>query len=164
MSVQQFLTWLATGFGAGAMPWMPGTAGALIGLVPAVALTRMRPRTHWIAAIVLLVLAIPICEAGSGSLGGHDDPRIVADELLTAPLITAALPLGRHPGRLAAAFILSRVLDVTKPPPAPAVERLPGGIGIVMDDVVACLWTIALGHLGCRAWRRWTRMGPPPRG
>lgn len=155
MSLQPLLIWFATGFGAGALPWAPGTAGALIGVVPAVAMGRLRRRTRLVVAIVLIAAAMPICSAGSAALGGHDSRRIVADELLTFPLVTAMLPIAHRPAPLAAAFVASRLLDVAKPPPALAAEQLPGGIGIVMDDVVACLWTVVLGHAVSAGWRRW---------
>ncbi|MFP3983649.1 MAG: phosphatidylglycerophosphatase A [Desulfurivibrionaceae bacterium] len=150
--------WLATGLGLGYVPLIPGTAGAIAGVVPAVVMGRQRWGKRLITTVVLVVLAVPVCEYGSQIYGGDDDPRIVADELLTMPVATVALPVSRHPALLAGVFFTSRVLDNLKPPPARAAQRLHGGIGIVLDDVAANIWTLALGLI----W--WRYFGKPDRG
>lgn len=144
---------LATGLGLGYTPGLPGTAAVLPGVALALGLGRMRRRAGLAAALVLAAVAVPACEYGSRAFGG-DDTRIVADELLTFPIATALLPVNRHPGLLAGVFVTSRILDGIKPPPARAAQRLHGGIGIVLDDIVANLWSLALGLIGWRLWRR----------
>ena len=145
--------WVATGFGLGQLPWLPGTAGAALGLLFALALDRLSFRRRLLAVMSLLVLAWVVCES-AWRLTGYDDPRIVADEWLPLPVATVALPVSRHPALLAAAFIVSRVFDAVKPPPAGAVEKLHGGIGMVLDDVFANLWSLLLVFVGWRVWRR----------
>lgn len=141
----------------GHVPLMPGTAGGLGGvllaLAVAVAVGRLRRRARLLVAAGLVVLAIAVCEYGPTAYAGKDDPHIVADELLAFPLATAASPVRGHPLLLAGLFFSSCILDVFKPPPARAVESLPGGIGIVLDDVVANLWTVLFGLIGWR-WHR----------
>lgn len=153
LTVDGLLQWLAAGFGLGYLPWLPGTAGAALGLLIAVALDRLHWRPRLLAVIALILLALPLCEYGWRASGG-DDPRIVADELLTVPLATVALPVSRHPALLAAVFVVSRILDGLKPPPARAAEKLHGGVGIVLDDLVANVWTLLLAFIGWRWWRR----------
>ena len=145
-------SWLATGLGLGCTPWLPGTAGALAGAVAARAIGRLRARARLPATLAMVVVALPVCTLGDRALPG-DDPRIVADELLTFPVATLALPVRRHPGLLAAVFVGSRVLDGLKPPPARAAEGLGGGVGIVLDDVVANVWTLVLALAGWHAWK-----------
>lgn len=77
-------------------------------------------------------------------LGGKDPHAIVIDEVAGMTLAVVAFPL--TPPVLAVGFLLFRVFDVVKPFPARLAERLPGGIGVMADDLVAGLY--ALGALG----------------
>jgi phosphatidylglycerophosphatase A len=151
MSAESVGIFLATGMGLGHVPGLPGTAAAIAGAVLAIGLGLMRWRARLAATLALLVLAVPVCEYASQVFGG-DDNRIVADELLTFPIATALLPVNHHPGLLAGAFVTSRVLDGLKPPPARAAQRLHGALGIVLDDVISNLWSLALGVIGWRVW------------
>ena len=148
MTVDDLTSWLAIGFGLGYSPIIPGTAGALGGVLLSVVISRWRRRAQVAAIAFLLALAIPVCDHGSLNYAGSDDPRIVADELLVFPLATATLPVRQHPGLLAGVFITSRLLDSTKPPPARIASQLPGGMGIVLDDVVTNLWTLLIWASG----------------
>ncbi|WP_166805080.1 phosphatidylglycerophosphatase A [Nitrosococcus wardiae] len=151
--------YLAIGLGLGYISYFPGTAGALLGIIIALALDRLRPWMQLLTTVVLVALAVPICEYGAREYQGSDKARIVADEALTFPVATVALPVRYHPALLAGVFIISRVLDSLKPPPARAVEKLPGGIGIVYDDVVVNAWTLLFGLIGWEWYhRRWRNM------
>lgn len=145
--------WLATGLGLGLLPWLPGMAGALAGVPIALGLARLRPRPRAVVIVLLLGVALVVAHGATAAFATKDDPRIVVDELLAFPVATAALPIGRHPGLLATAFVTSRVLDGLKPPPARRVERLAGAPGIVLDDVVTNLYAL-LVMLAGRAWLR----------
>ena len=144
---------MATGGGLGYVPGLPGTAGAAAGLLFAVGLARVRAPLRVGAVVMLVLVAVPVCEYGARAFGG-DDMRIVADELLTFPVATAALPVTGRPMLLAGVFVASRILDGLKPPPARVAESLHGGVGIVLDDVVANAWTLLLGMLAWRIRRR----------
>ena len=144
---------MATGGGLGYVPGLPGTAGAAAGLLFAVGLARVRAPLRVGAVVMLVLVAVPVCEYGARAFGG-DDTRIVADELLTFPVATAALPVTGRPMLLAGVFVASRILDGLKPPPARVAESLHGGVGIVLDDVVANAWTLLLGLLAWRIRRR----------
>jgi phosphatidylglycerophosphatase A len=130
-----------------------GTAGALLGAFLAALLARLPGGWRLAATGALLLLAIPICEHSARDRPVSDDPRIVADELLTFPVATATLPVRNNPALLAGVFVTSRVLDGLKPPPAGRAEELAGGLGIVLDDVVANAWTLLLWLLGRRLGR-----------
>ena len=148
---------LATGFGLGLSPVASGTAGTLLGLPIMLGLAPLwaHPafRAHSgsgalmaqiIAAFGLLLLAIPICDVAEKHFGRKDDGRIVADEFMTFPIGLLGLPL--NPWVLALAFFTNRVFDVLKPFPANRLQRLPGGLGIVVDDGVAALYSLLVNH------------------
>lgn len=139
---------LATGFGLGLCPVASGTAGTLPGLLIILALGPLwqGPVLGQIAAAIALgLIAIPICDVAERHFGVKDDHRIVADEYLTFPLGMIGLPL--VPWMLAVAFLTNRVFDVLKPPPARQLQALRGGTGIVIDDVIAALYSLVVNHV-----------------
>ncbi|MBU0716106.1 MAG: phosphatidylglycerophosphatase A [Verrucomicrobia bacterium] len=154
---------LATGFGLGLSPVASGTAGTLLGLPIMLGLAPLWAHpAFWahpvfraysgsgvlmvqmIAALGLTLLAIPICDVAEKHFGRKDDGRIVADEFMTFPIGLLGLPL--CPWVLALAFFTNRVFDVLKPFPAKGLQRLPGGLGIVVDDGVAALYSLLVNH------------------
>jgi len=135
---------LATGFGLGLSPVASGTFGALLGVPLTYILFTWQ--TGWIVqlviALVLVALAVPICDKAEKALGGKkDDGRIVADEYLTMPLVLIGLPMS--PVMLLVAFLSHRFYDILKPPPARGLQRLPGGLGITIDDFFSSLYALA---------------------
>ena len=149
--MSRFQRLLATGFGLGLSPVAPGTAGSLLGVVIVYLIAPLRLEWQLVVACGLVIVAIPICDAGERLLGRKDDGRIVADEYLAFPLCMLGLPL--QPGVLLMAFVTCRFFDIVKPPPARQCEALKGGLGIVLDDVVASLYSLGLNHLLLRfAW------------
>lgn len=93
------------------------------------------PVEYWAAVLVTTVAASWVCDEAEKALGVHDDVRIALDE--TVGFWAAAACLPPQTAWLAAAFVLFRVLDAVKLPPYRWLERLPGGCGVVMDDVGA---------------------------
>jgi phosphatidylglycerophosphatase A len=153
--MQRTILAVATGFGLGRAPVASGTFGALLGLPLALAFTALCGRLYWQIGIALLLtlLAVPICDAAEKMLGRKDDGRIVADEYLTLPIVVIGLPIldmmraGRVLPALAllgTAFVISRICDILKPSPARQLQRVRGGWGIVLDDVFACLYAMIL--------------------
>lgn len=143
---------LATGFGLGLSPIASGTVGTLLGLPIMLGLAPLWAHSsnaallaQVIAALGLVLLAIPICDVAEKHFGCKDDGRIVADEFMTFPIGLLGLPL--NPWMLALAFLTHRVFDVLKPFPADRLQRLPGGLGIVVDDGVAALYSLLVNHV-----------------
>jgi phosphatidylglycerophosphatase A len=139
---------LATGFGLGLSPIASGTFGALLGIP--LTYVIFSATGDWIIQLVialgLVALSIPICDKAEKALGGKkDDGRIVADEYLTIPLTLIGLPM--HPVMLLVAFLSHRVLDIIKPPPARGLQRLPGGLGITIDDAISSTYALGLNWL-----------------
>ena len=143
------VVWLATGFGAGYSPFAPGTVGTLWGVLIAWAVNATLP-VWWQQAVVsavLVMLAIPVCSAGEASAGSKDPHCVVADEYATFPLCVIGLPVS--PVVFGVAFVVHRVLDIVKPPPARQIQILPRGWGIVLDDVISSLYALAINHAVC---------------
>lgn len=144
-ALQRLWLAIATGFGAGRSRWMPGTVGTLPGLPLAWAAAKTGVLGHALLAVAMILPAIPICGMAERHFGRKDDRRIVADEYLTFPLTMIGVPI--TPWTLLAAFFFHRFFDVLKLPPARQMQRLPGGWGIVLDDAVSGLQSLAANHL-----------------
>ncbi len=138
------MVWLATGFGLGLSPVAPGTVGTIPGVLIACVINHTLPQGWHQAAIatVLAILSIPICDAGEKHFGTKDPHSVVADEYLTFPLCMIGLPI--EPWMLAVAFVVNRAMDIAKPFPARRLQRLPGGLGIAIDDVFSSLYSLAV--------------------
>ncbi|MBA4386433.1 MAG: phosphatidylglycerophosphatase A [Verrucomicrobia bacterium] len=144
--MNRLLVWLATGFGLGLSPFASGTVGSIPGLALAALISPLA--WGWQAAVcaVLTILAVPICGAGEDRYGRKDDGRIVADEYMTFPICLIGLPWVLNIWLLPVAFVVNRVMDIIKPPPARQSQALRGGLGIVMDDFLSSLYALGLNH------------------
>jgi|APCry1669188970_1035186.scaffolds.fasta_scaffold11268_3 phosphatidylglycerophosphatase A len=140
---------LATGFGLGLSPIASGTAGTLLGLVIILALPFTSLVYQLSLAAALVVLAVPICTIAEKHFGKKDDGRIVADEYMTFPICLLGLPWQSDPYLLVLAFLTHRVFDILKPFPAWRIQKLGGGRGIVLDDVISSFYALAVNHAIC---------------
>lgn len=140
--MQDILIWLASGLGLGDSPWAPGTVGSLLGLPLMWWLLRMPRYRRTIITAILIVAAIPLCDAASIWLGGGDVQQIVADEIVAMPLTVLFLSASTRVWSVPLGYILFRVFDILKPFPVSWAEGLGGGggLGIVADDVVAAIY------------------------
>ena len=111
----------------------PGTAGSAVALVVYCLLPDLGVTAWIILAGLCIVIAVPSAEAGA-RFWGEDPPFVVIDEFAGFFVTVAFLPQSMGLG--VAAFFIFRVLDILKPFPARQSERLPGGVGIVADDVI----------------------------
>ena len=139
---------LATVGGLGDRLPAPGTTvGSLVALLAFLVLQRAAPAAALPACLAVLAAIVPLalwaCGAEAARRSESDPGAIVLDEVagqwLALPLL--AVGLGHQPQLLESlvSFIVFRVLDVTKPWPIRRLERLPGGWGIVADDLAAGL-------------------------
>ena len=134
--------WLASWGGCGYLPWGPGTAGSLGGMAVAwlmVGFLGWPPLCLAAAALTLLLPAVLASGAASRYWQLEDPPQVVIDEALGQWVTLAAAPAGRWSYWLLA-FLLFRLFDIWKPFPLRQAERLPGGWGIVADDLLAGLY------------------------
>ncbi len=132
---------LALGFGAGLSPRAPGTAGTVIALLPAWWLLGYSMPIRLTLVIILFVFGIWICGKTALQLDRHDHPAIVFDEVVG--YLASCLILPASAGWLIFSFILFRFFDIVKPWPVRYLDqKVQGGFGIMLDDLVAALYTI----------------------
>ncbi len=141
---------LATFFGVGRFPLVPGTAAS------AVAALAYKYLLADLAAPLYILLVAALLAAGgvaaavhAAELGSPDPGRIVVDEVCGQLVGLAFLPAGWAP--VAVSFALFRFFDIIKPWPIRKLERLPGGWGIMADDVGAGLAAAAVARLALLA-------------
>jgi phosphatidylglycerophosphatase A len=138
------LRWIATVGPVGHWPWGPGTlASALV----AILWWRLPvPGWAWLLGL-LIVTAVGLVAAGRAETElGRDDGRIVVDEVAGMGLASIAVPHTLVGAGIA--FALFRVFDIWKPPPIDRVEDLPGGWGVMVDDLAAGAAAALLAGLG----------------
>jgi phosphatidylglycerophosphatase A len=152
-SIRKLSIILATGFGLGLSPVASGTFGTLPGLLIVWVVWPHGLSWQLATAILLPLLAIPICSIAERQFGKKDDGRIVADEYLTFPISMLGLPFS--PWVVAMAFLSSRFFDIVKLPPARQLQSLRGGTGIVIDDVIASIHSLILNHAVYWAVTHW---------
>ncbi len=139
--------WIATGLGSGYFPVAPGTAGSAVGLALVIALRQTpldAPRlSECLAALTALLLVVGVWAAGKAEkvFGRVDPGQVVIDEVAGQIITFAATPRISWLG-LIAGFVLFRVFDIVKPFPAPEAERIPGGWGIMLDDLIAGIYSM----------------------
>ena len=129
----------ACGFGAGFAPTAPGTAGTLVAL-PLWWLLQPLPLAVYVAVVAGLALAgVWLCGRAAAALGVHDHPAIVWDEIVGYLVTMLAAPAGWVPMLLG--FALFRAFDILKPWPIRVADRrVHGGLGIMLDDLLAGLF------------------------
>lgn len=138
---------VATLFGIGHIPWAPGTWASLATTL-AWWLLALSIRPGWqVGAAIFLVaitilLGIPAATRVAGKTGLKDPQSVVIDEVAGQLIPFIATPVSWK--SLLLGFILFRGFDIVKPPPAQQLEKLPAGLGIVMDDVAAGVYALGI--------------------
>ena len=131
----------------GYLPRVPGTAGSAVGLLIGWLSGRWLPPL-WNAAGLLMgtVVGVAASERVQRESGRHDPSIVVIDEVIGMWAVCAFVPPAIHQQGLGllVAFVLFRAFDTIKPPPLRRLERLPGGWGIMVDDLGAAAYTCAV--------------------
>jgi len=161
------IVWVAQGFGVGRIPFAPGTWGSLLGIGWSWLL--LWPGSAGLYALGIIagaLAAIELCGAAERILGQHDPGSVVLDEIVAVPIAlggyvglwwwqSGELP---HPARLsqwwpaaAGAFALFRLFDIWKPWPIRRLQTLPGGWGVVADDLAAGVSAAIVLWVGAQA-------------
>jgi phosphatidylglycerophosphatase A len=134
---------LFTGFYAGYSPIAPGTAGSLVGMalyfLGYLAFGEMSWVVNVAAVIVLFYPCVKLAEEGERFFGGKDPGRVVIDELMGYWISVLFYPFNLKIALTS--FVIFRIMDVVKPWPINSLQRLRGGIGIMIDDCVAGVYT-----------------------
>ncbi|UUM31174.1 phosphatidylglycerophosphatase A [Vibrio japonicus] len=133
---------LATGFGSGLSPIIPGTMGTLAAVPVYLLLAQLPLFLYMLVVIVSCVVGIKICQVTSDDMGVHDHGSIVWDEfagLWITMLVVPWFGLSAFDWKwLLIGFVLFRFFDMVKPWPIGWLDkRVHGGLGIMLDDIVA---------------------------
>ncbi|HXJ90417.1 MAG TPA: phosphatidylglycerophosphatase A [Candidatus Binatia bacterium] len=143
-------TLTATFFGVGYMRPGPGTWGSAAAALLWAALAHFLPHSARIPTAIavvvgVIVVGIPAATRVARASDRKDPSFVVIDEVAGQLISLIAVPLAWK--TFLAGFILFRAFDIFKPPPVRQLERLPEGSGIVLDDVVAGIYALALMQL-----------------
>jgi len=147
---ERFVKILATGFGSGLAPLAPGTAGTLVGIPLYWVFSVLPWPIRLITVLAFTCLAWRIADEAERLFGRKDAQCIVIDEIAglqwTLFLVAPTVP------HVALGFVLFRLFDIVKPFPARLFQdRLPGGLGVVADDLAAGVY----GNLALQVLIRW---------
>ena len=147
--MKRLCVFVASGFGLGLVaPFAPGTFGSLPGVALAYAVCALPLWLQIVACLGFTLLAIPFCDVAEKALGIKDDGRITADEWMLYPIALVGIPLASLPWwSMLVFFCVIRVVDIVKPWPARQLQSVPGGLGIVIDDFFANLYSLAVNWL-----------------
>ena len=138
---------LAFGFGSGLSPKAPGTMGSLAAL-PILWFMQPFQMNVWFGAFILatFLFGIYICDLTSKNLGVHDHGGIVWDEFVGIWLTFWFIPLNIT--TIIIGFLLFRLFDIWKPFPISWLDKkVDGGLGIMVDDILAGIFSLITLHL-----------------
>ncbi|WP_058534579.1 phosphatidylglycerophosphatase A family protein [Legionella saoudiensis] len=140
---QDPIYFIAFGFGTGLMPKAPGTWGTLAAIPVYLLLMHCNPAIYLILTALAFILGVWVSDKVSKELGVHDYKGIVWDEVVGYLLTMFMAPHGFK--WMLCGFILFRIFDIWKPQPIGYIdEKVKGGMGIMLDDVLAAIpaWII----------------------
>lgn len=146
----RFSHMIAFGFGSGLVPRLPGTAGTVLALALYLLMAQFLAQEA-ILAITALTFILGAWSASDAekSLSRADFGGIVIDEIVAFWLVLIFIP--QSPWWFASAFVLFRLFDILKPWPIRFFDRhIPGGFGIMFDDLLAASYTLLTIEIGVR--------------
>jgi phosphatidylglycerophosphatase A len=153
----EFIIWIAEGFGVGRIPVGPGTFGSLAGLIWLALLIRLgHPAIFFVGLIAGLAISVVVCGAAERISGKKDPGSVVLDEIVAIPICfipwfcSEYARLGAMPATdfflrsrtwwlTLVLFALFRLFDIWKPWPIRPSQKLRGGWGVTADDVLAAV-------------------------
>jgi phosphatidylglycerophosphatase A len=140
------LYFIAFGFGSGAMPFAPGTFGTLMA-IPFYLFIRPLPLPLYLLVVVLFIaITTWICDLVSHEIQIHDHPGMCIDEFAGFFVTMINAPPGWK--WIVLGFVLFRIFDIWKPWPIRSIdEKVPGGIGMELDDIVAGMFSLVIMQL-----------------
>jgi phosphatidylglycerophosphatase A len=133
--MNRFIILLASGFGAGYSPVAPGTIGTLVAIPIYLIFSRIPFPIYELTLLTFFFLSSWISDKAQNYWGRKDHPRIVIDEILG--FLVTMLWVPKTALLIILGFFLFRFFDIVKPPPARHAEKVGGGYGVVLDDVLA---------------------------
>lgn len=135
----KFIKVVATGFGSGFMPFAPGTAGTVVAIPVYLVFSPLSWPLYLLSALALTSLAVYASQEAERIFHKKDAPQIVIDEM--AGFLWTMFLVSPTPLHVLLGLVFFRFFDIVKPFPARwCQQRLPGGYGVVFDDVVAGIY------------------------
>jgi phosphatidylglycerophosphatase A len=151
----RFALVVGTGMGSGLLRPAPGTWGSVVGFAYVQLLLGLPLAIAVMAVAGIIVLSVWASGRCAEIFEKKDPGKVVIDEIAAVPL--AVWPMALLPERpwwlWATVFVAWRVADIVKPPPARQLEALPGGWGIVADDLMSAAYVGAV--FGLAVWLGW---------
>lgn len=146
---------IGTGFGSGFSPFAPGTAGALLATIIWLIAVYVLPFSYvfyFTLALVILFTILGIWSANKlEACWGEDPSRVVVDEMVGVWIPLLAVPADNVWPYAIASFVLFRLFDIFKPLGIRKMEDLPGGTGVMMDDILSGIYSVII-LLAVRYW------------
>jgi len=130
---------IAQGAYAGRFPVAPGTAGTLVGILLNLGMKGLSPGLYLVVCLFLFVLGTWVAGRAEKALGRTDHPSIVIDEI--AGYMVSMFMVPPAWGFLIAGFLLFRFFDIVKPYPLKRLQEIHGGLGVMLDDIGAGVYT-----------------------
>jgi len=144
LKINFFEKFIGSGFYTGYSPYISGTVGSLAALI--IFLIPGCERLFVIIPAIIIFMVYGIYLGNKFEVEyGKDPSQCTVDEVVGMWISLVALP--KSIDIVVSAFILWRILDIIKPPPARNLERLKGGLGIMIDDVISGIYTLIIMHL-----------------
>jgi len=144
--MDRLMMFIATGAGSGKLPVAPGTWGSAVGVLLWLLLSRLGALPYFAVVGVLFIIGV-FCAGAAEKIVDRGDPGIVVIDEIVGQLITLSL-VPANPLAILAGFLLFRFFDIVKPFPVDWIDQhLHGGLGIMLDDVVAGLYALLVLHL-----------------
>lgn len=141
---------LALGFGSGLIKWAPGTFGSVLGVLLYLPIASLSLAIQWLIISLLFLLGIFICSKTGKALGVEDHASIVWDEIVAIMLILSFTHRDEYAWLLA--FVIFRLFDIVKPFPIRQIEqRVGGGFGVMLDDLLAAIYSLLVLGLAHQA-------------
>ena len=128
---------IATGCYTGYIPKAPGTAGSALAVLIIWAMAPVSPLYYLMMTALLVIIGIWAADRAEQDFG-HDAGPIVIDEIIGIFITCALVP--HTPLVLGLGFVLFRIMDIAKPYPVNRSQDLSGGLGVVMDDILAAIY------------------------
>ena len=132
---------VSTGLYTGYSPICPGTIASILGLLIYLQLKEF-PVIYISVVALLFITGFFVSSRAEDIFKEKDSRRIVIDEIASMCLV--CLFVKPSPAVLGIAFVVFRAFDIIKPPPARRIERCNGAKGVMLDDVIAAFYTIAV--------------------